>query len=627
MSMYKGWVFDCMDIIGDSMVNLQRDFYTDINKTKVTKAEYEEFDSEMLKAISIYLKTIWVAYILKEKAWNSKRISLLYPQHVQEHKAGLYKITSYGYSDGLNTWNFSPDEVVKLETFTPFSDKGGLTPLKAIATQMAMDLSSIEYNRLFFDNWGRPWVVFKHGSKIEDETKSKFLRSWKTNFWGLQNSNKVAFLDNGVDIHDFSQNQKDMDFVNQRTFTKDEILMAFRVPTPFLWKSDWVGFADRKVPEHYFMNYTIKPLARMIQEKLNKELFEKSFLIFEFPQDKQELLLDYQAGTITLNEYRTAIGRTPYIDGDVLFNWNSVIIDEVKKEVKEDKTDFIKKSLEEAFKKKEFWTDEYNQKFWEIKISRTDKYENEMSKIQERIFKRQEKEILENLSSSKSIKKIEKEDDLFNAKQMQLLYLTLYTSFYKDMMLKEWQLAISEISDEIFWINALNVWIWENIDKMSKDIDETTRKEMFKVIKEWTLEWLWADAISLNIRKKFTTYKKKDGRVDKIVRTEVTRATNKSQNEAYTQSGVVESKQWYTALDERVSQQCQILHWKEIKIWWTFLKKWDTDSLGNKVTYESVEYPPRHPNCRCTIRPIISRKNYDDFEKLLWLKWILFNKD
>ncbi len=624
MFMMKGWVFDCVDVIGDSMANLQRDFYTNDKKTKTTQPEYKEFDSFMLKAIAIYLKTIWVAYILKEKAGNRKKISLLYPQHVQEHKEGLYKIIKYTYSDGLSTWSFSPDEVVKIETFTPFSDKGWLTPLKAVATQVAMDMSSIEYNRLFFDNGGRPGVVFKKQESIDTEVKEKFIRSWKNNFGWLKNSNKVAFLDQWVDIHDFSQNQKDMDFVNQRTFTKDEVMMAFRVPKPLLGKSDGVGFADKKVPEHYFLNYTIKPLAKMLEEKLNRDLFEKSFLFFEFPQDKDELLKDYQSGTITLNEYRLATWRT------ALSNWDKLLFsEETATEIvkqSEVENNHFSKSFEKAFKSVSFWSEEYNQKIWEKKIARTDKYEKEMAGIQEKIWNIQLKEIDKNLKETKSIKKIDKESDLFDAKQMQILYLTLYTSFYKDLMTAEGNIAISEVSDEAFAISQVNKWIWENIEKMSKEIDEVTRKEMFVIIQAWNKEWLWAAAISKNVRDKFKSYTKKDGRVDNITRTEVTRASNKSQDEAYIQSGVVSEKQWYTALDERVSPQCQLLHWKKIKIWGTFLNKGDTDALWNKVTYEDVWYPPRHPRCRCTIRPIISRKAFEIFEKRLQWKWLLINK-
>jgi hypothetical protein len=87
--------------------------------------------------------------------------------------------------------------------------------------------------------------------------------------------------------------------------------------------------------------------------------------------------------------------------------------------------------------KKEFGTDEYNQKVWEIKISRTDVYEKEMSKIQKKIWNAQERDIMKNLASPKGMKKIDNEDELFDEKKYNLLYITLYTKYFEEMMTKE----------------------------------------------------------------------------------------------------------------------------------------------------------------------------------------------
>jgi SPP1 gp7 family putative phage head morphogenesis protein len=213
---------------------------------------------------------------------------------------------------------------------------------------------------------------------------------------------------------------------------------------------------------------------------------------------------------------------------------------------------------------------------------------------------------------------------LFDEKKYNLLYITLYTKYFEEMMTKEWTIAIEEISDETFAIAKLNKWIGENIDRMSEDIDDTTRKEIFAIIKEWNKEGLWADAIAASVRSKFNQYTRKTGRIEKVVRTEVTRASNKSQESAYEQSWVVQEKEWFTALDERVAPECAVLHGKKIKVWGTFLKKGDKDPLGNKVTYESVKFPPRHVNCRCTLRPIISRKSLEITKEHFEKKWLIF---
>lgn len=620
LNMYKGWIFAASDAIWDWMAMLDWNLYKDdLWEEIINNDTLKLIDSKMIKAISIYLKTIWEVYILKIKVWNKvQSLKMLKSWNVVEKTNDLWDVLYYSYTDGTSFYKFNVEDIIAIKSFSPLFEQSWATPLKAAANQMAMDLASIEYNRLFFENWWKPWTVLKSWNKIDADVRDKYLRKWKENFVWLQNSNKVAFLDQWIEIEDFSANQKDMELTNQRTFTRDEILMMFRVWTPILWKSDWVWFADKKVPWYYLTQYALKPLWDIIADEFNTQLFEwEWYFKFEYPEDKDELLKEYQWNVITLNQYLVWTWRQPVKEWNRLWDWSELtpITKAEKPESAQLKT--IKDGIWKIFSQKEFWTNEYNEKVWETKISRTDKYEDEVVKIQKKIFGTQEREILENLESWKSIKKITSEWDLFNDKKSKLLYITLYTKFFTEMMKKEWEVAIEEISEEAFAVARLNKWIWENIERMSKDIDDVTRQEIFEIVKLWNREWLWADAIAASIRAKFNQYTRKSWRVEKIARTEVTRASNKSQEEAYIQSEVVEEKEWFTAIDDRVAPECAILHWKRIKIWESFLKKWERDALWNKVTYETVDFPPRHVNCRCTLRPIISEKSAENVRNIL----------
>lgn len=620
LRLYKGWVFSSCDAIGDWMMMLDTALFK--SQKRQDKIKEHQITSlvtwELIKWISVFLKTTWAVYIYKETAWNNIiNLLLLKTANVVENKDANNKILNYWYSDGANMYTFDKDDLIVIKTFSPIQADSGMTPLKAVSNQVAMDQASIEFNKLFFENGWRPWTVLQHEKKIPKEDRDAYLAKWKANFVWLKNAHKVAFMDQWITIKDFSSTQKDMDLSAQRTFTMDEVLMTFRIPKPILWKADWVWFADRKVPWYYFNEYTLKPLAKLIQDSLNEQLFKGIWhFSFLFPQDKEELRLEWASGLITHNQYLLATGR-PLIDGwNTLNNWDQVVfenevVDEWKAKKTEDIESAISKSLTSMNSKKKFWTEEYNSDIWITKISRTDKYEIELWKKQEKIFNIQEKEILKNLESTwKGIKAIRKEDDLFDEKTSNLVYTATYTPFLTNMMKVEWTLALAEITKQTFDVSSVNKWIGDDIDRMSKDIDDTTKKEIFAIIKNWNTAWLWADAIALNIKSKFKQYKKKNWRVEKIARTEVTKASNKSQDEAYVQSGVVSEKEWFTAQDERVSPQCNALHGKKIKLWESFYKKWETAIDWPKLTYETIEFPPLHVNCRCSIRPIISRKQF-----------------
>lgn len=52
----------------------------------------------------------------------------------------------------MSFYRFEVEDLIVFKTFSPIFEQSGMTPLKAVAAQVAMDLSSIEYNRLFFEN-------------------------------------------------------------------------------------------------------------------------------------------------------------------------------------------------------------------------------------------------------------------------------------------------------------------------------------------------------------------------------------------------------------------------------------------------------------------------------------------
>lgn len=626
--LYKGWVFAACDSIWDWLAWTKRVVFKDKEEQEIIEHKYWEiFDYNMIKAIAIFLKTLWVVHIYKEKIWNRVVwLKLLNSLFVLPRKNELWDVTWYWYSTWKWYFIFAKDDILEIKTFSPiFADKW-MTPLKAVASQVATDLASIEFNKMFFENGWKPGTIIKHTWEIDDDVKDKYIAKFKNDFMWIKNSHKVMFADRWIELESLNVSQKDMEVVWQRQFTMEEVLMVFRVWKPILWKSDWVWFADRKVPWHYLNEYTLKPLATQIQETINndKDLFKDTwFLSFQFPIDKEELMQEFQANLITRNQYLIATWKLPFKNWNVFWDWTEAEEVEEKKDIK--LSSKLEKSLESVLINKEkqsvFGTEEYNQKIWNTKIARTDLYEKEFEAIQKKIWNIQQREITKQLEWQKEITKALKESDLIPEKKSVLQYLTMFTPFFNKFMTKEWEITIAEISDEEFSISKTNVWIGERIEKMSKDIDEVTRKEMFLIIKQWNRDKIWTSQIVANINKQFSLYTKKKWRVENISRTEITRASNKSQVEAFRQSWVVEKKQWFTSIDERRCEYCAWLHWKTIKLWDSFLKLWDKQ-LWQVIKYETVDFPPRHPRCRCVARPIIDVKAMKRVQEIMLKKWI-----
>lgn len=283
-----------------------------------------------------------------------------------------------------------------------------------------------------------------------------------------------------------------MEFSKQREFTREEILAMFGVPLPLVGKSDGVGFADRQVPEYYFQKYHLLPLARQIENAFNKQLFKtRGYFTFGniVSADLKGLGELFDKGVLTINEIREANNYKPVKTGNVNTEGDVLEID-----IPKEKSIFSKSDLAvigEAFKGlKKKANDDVAEKLWLAMTKRADQYEADMKKEISSIFDQQEKIIVSNIKSAKSIKHfIEKaeddEDELFNGFVAGVMWVAgKMVSIMKGAIKKEgaeaWKLTGASGS---FDPDKLDNWIKTDVSKFGKQIDKTTKKTILKKVK------------------------------------------------------------------------------------------------------------------------------------------------
>lgn len=105
-------------------------------------------------------------------------------------------------------------------------------------------------------------------------------------------------------------------------------------------------------------------------------------------------------------------------------------------------------------------------------------------------------------------------------------------------------------------------------------------------------------------------------RADRIARTETTRAQSYGDIEAWTQSGVVSGKEWYTARDENVCVYCSDLDGTVLDLDINFFNLGDVQTVtvegkdgkpkehSQTISYDDVPGPPAHVSCRCSLLPV-----------------------
>lgn len=145
------------------------------------------------------------------------------------------------------------------------------------------------------------------------------------------------------------------------------------------------------------------------------------------------------------------------------------------------------------------------------------------------------------------------------------------------------------------------------VKKMSTSVQDTRSDRIIGVLKDGIQKGLSIDKLVKNIQDVYDDIEKFKAR--QIATTEVFRSFNYANIQAWEQSEIISAKQWFTAADERTCEFCGPMHGKVTELSNDFFEKgYELTGFAGGVLnldYEDVGSPPLHPQCRCTVAPII----------------------
>jgi len=135
--------------------------------------------------------------------------------------------------------------------------------------------------------------------------------------------------------------------------------------------------------------------------------------------------------------------------------------------------------------------------------------------------------------------------------------------------------------------NAAVQWARRYAGELIREVQDTTLGRVRVLVSDWINNGEPIAALRERILSS-TDYGYNRART--IAVTETTRAYAEGNLASWRESGVIERKRWNTANDELVCPICGPLHRQVV----------DLDA-----TWDGIEKPPAHPNCRCWVTPVI----------------------
>lgn len=614
VNFFVSWQYAAITAIADSLSGLN--WRLADKQDKEIKHEYSDYITpDLLQNIAIFMKMTGTAYVWK--VMNNRKVlglSLLLPWNISPQIDNNGYLKNWIYWDGGKQIILQPEEVMVFAEFNPSQRypyiTRGYSPIQAIAMTIRGEKEIEKRNYAILNNDTPPGMILSTEQAMSKEQIEKVRESREARHSGAENTRKLAILPFGIKPINLQASPKEMEFVAQQAWDRDKILAIYKVPKAILGIGEGVNVGNVKAFNQTFASRCIEPLAKKIARVLNDQLFN-GIWIFEFvnvlPTDEEEIRNHYFAGGITRNEYRQELWYKPIKWGDVFVDWTEA---EVTQEAKKESIWISMKSVDfqtivkENIKRSEEWM----QKRWIQKQKKNTEYEKRLKVWFMKIFEKQKQDILRKFDQEhkKGFKKYDY--------QLLLKYYALYHIYLRPeletLISEEGIRAMSELNVDVeFNINTdkIKKELKQKIQLIAKNVDALTDEKIGKVVEMGLAGNMQPEEIKQELVKVFDDLQWR--RLETIVRTEAIRFGTYAEQSAREQSGIVKSKQWWTAIDERVCEYCGKMHGKKIWLQEDFFKKGGV-MLGNnwgkmKLDYEDIVGSPLHPNCRCDMIPLI----------------------
>ncbi|MDI6853968.1 MAG: phage portal protein [Deltaproteobacteria bacterium] len=123
-----------------------------------------------------------------------------------------------------------------------------------------------------FKNSAQPGGVLETSGNLTDEEYQRVLAQWQDRHGGASKAHAIALLEGGLSYKQTGLSQKDMDFLEQRKWNREEIMAALKVPKGELGLFEDVNYATAKTQRKLFWENTLLPKMALFEFVLWSQL-------------------------------------------------------------------------------------------------------------------------------------------------------------------------------------------------------------------------------------------------------------------------------------------------------------------------------------------------------------------
>ncbi len=272
--------------------------------------------NDLIQATVTYLDLEGEAYW--ERIWANKNrteVAALWPmvdpRYVWAIPGETELIRGWVYRKSAKAIVFDKRDLIAFRYFNPETPYYGLSPTEVLRQAILADVKAIDWNRLFFENDATPGMVLVTDQALTTSQAQEVEARWEAKHRGVGNAHRTHVFGSGLRPERYTPTHRDMQFLNLRAWSREEILAAYGVPPIIVGLYKDTNRATAQTMRRLFWENAVIPRLGKIEQTLNAELVPNEDIQLFFDLSEIEALQEDVAEMAQIGASLLAQGWTP----------------------------------------------------------------------------------------------------------------------------------------------------------------------------------------------------------------------------------------------------------------------------------------------------------------------------
>ena len=194
---------------------------------------------------------------------------LLPPEDIKERLDDAGRLLGWDWHTSKGTVSIAASMMIQPKLFNPYNAIRGLAPLRALEITNDSMWSAMRLNREAFKRDIAPGTIFTTDQTLTEAQYERMHHELVASRQGLEHAGEALLLEAGLKAGNARLANKDMQFLELLGYSREDVMMVFKVPKAELSMDDQVNRASSYSSSLIFMKKTVMPTAAMLAHIFN----------------------------------------------------------------------------------------------------------------------------------------------------------------------------------------------------------------------------------------------------------------------------------------------------------------------------------------------------------------------